>query len=335
MKESIESRLGLFFALAVVLALIILEYLGSFGFLQRGYQVHALFKNVQDLKPGDPVKMAGVLVGRVEKVELTNASVNVTMGLKSSAADVRTDSKASISFTGLMAQNYVAIDFGSPGAPKIEDGAILQTVEQPDLGQLFAKLDAVATGVENLTRSFSGEKIDTFLGPLTDFIKDNRTNVTATLSNLKIVSDRIVQGQGTVGKLINEDALYVSAQGVISNVQSNFQNVVAQVQGVTADAHTLMTNANQTITDARSGQGTVGKLLTDDSLYLNANNVMTNLNSITHKIDQGQGTVGQLINDDSLLKGAKLSLQKLDKATESLEDTGPLSILGTMVSSLF
>jgi phospholipid/cholesterol/gamma-HCH transport system substrate-binding protein len=62
---------------------------------------------------------------------------------------------------------------------------------------------------------------------------------------------------------------------------------------------------------------------------------MTNLDSITTKIDKGQGTVGQLINDDSFLKGAKLSLQKLDKATESLEDTGPLSILGTMVSSLF
>jgi phospholipid/cholesterol/gamma-HCH transport system substrate-binding protein len=107
------------------------------------------------------------------------------------------------------------------------------------------------------------------------------------------------------------------------------------VKGVTTDAHTLLTNANQTITDARAGQGTVGKLLTDESLYHNANSVMTNLNSITHKIDQGQGTVGQLINDDSFLKGAKLSLQKLDKATESLEDTGPLSILGTMVSSLF
>jgi hypothetical protein len=59
-----------------------------------------------------------------------------------------------------MAQNYVAIDFGTPGAPPVEDQAILQTTEQPDLGQLFAKLDAVSTGVENLTRSFSGEKID-------------------------------------------------------------------------------------------------------------------------------------------------------------------------------
>jgi phospholipid/cholesterol/gamma-HCH transport system substrate-binding protein len=330
MKESIESKLGIFFALAVVLILLILEYLGSFGFLERGYRVHALFKNVQDLKVGDSVKMAGVHVGRVQNIVLTNASADVTMNL-SREADVRTDSKASISFTGLMSQNYVAIDFGTPGAPKVEDGAILEAVEQPDLGQIFTKLDKVATGVENLTRSFSGEKIDTLLGPLTDFLKDNRTNLTATFSNIKTISDRIVQGQGTVGKLINEDTLYVSAQGVVSNLQS----VGDDVKGVTSDAHTVLTNANQVITDARAGKGTLGKLLTDDTLYLAATGAMTNAHSILLKINQGQGTVGQLINDDTFLKGAKLSLQKLDKATESLEDTGPLSILGTMISSLF
>jgi phospholipid/cholesterol/gamma-HCH transport system substrate-binding protein len=330
MKESVESKLGLFFAFAVLLAFVILEFLGSFGFLERGRHVHALFKNVHELKLGDTVKMAGVRVGRVENFVLTNASVDVTMNL-SRGADVRTDSKATIGFTGLMAQNYVSIDFGTPAAPRAEDGAYLQTVEQPDLGELFAKLDKVATGVENLTRSFSGEKLDNFIGPFTDFLKDNRTNLTATISNIKVVSERIAKGQGTVGKMINEDTLYVSAQEVMSNLQS----VGSDIKGVAADAHTLLTNANGAVSNARLGEGTVGKLLTDDTLYREATGSMTNLHSILQKIDQGQGTIGQLINDDSVLKGAKLSLQKLDKATESLEDTGPLSILGTMLSSLF
>ncbi|MDQ6630772.1 MAG: MCE family protein, partial [Verrucomicrobiota bacterium] len=62
---------------------------------------------------------------------------------------------------------------------------------------------------------------------------------------------------------------------------------------------------------------------------------MTNLKEILQKINQGQGSVGKLVNDDSFLKNAKLSLQKLDKATEGLEDAGPLSILGSAVNSLF
>jgi phospholipid/cholesterol/gamma-HCH transport system substrate-binding protein len=48
-----------------------------------------------------------------------------------------------------------------------------------------------------------------------------------------------------------------------------------------------------------------------------------------------KGTFGKLINDDSFLKIAKLSLQKLDKATDGLEDQGPLSILGLAIGSLF
>jgi phospholipid/cholesterol/gamma-HCH transport system substrate-binding protein len=45
--------------------------------------------------------------------------------------------------------------------------------------------------------------------------------------------------------------------------------------------------------------------------------------------------VGRLVNDESLFKNAKMSLQKLDKATEGLEDQGPLSIIGMAVSKLF
>ena len=62
---------------------------------------------------------------------------------------------------------------------------------------------------------------------------------------------------------------------------------------------------------------------------------MTNLKEIFQKINQGQGSVGKFVNDDSFYKNVKLSLQKLDKATEGLEDQGPLSVLGIAVNSLF
>ena len=62
---------------------------------------------------------------------------------------------------------------------------------------------------------------------------------------------------------------------------------------------------------------------------------MTNLKEILQKINSGQGSVGKLINDQEFYKNAKLTLQKLDKATEGLEDQGPLSVVGTMVQTLF
>ena len=62
---------------------------------------------------------------------------------------------------------------------------------------------------------------------------------------------------------------------------------------------------------------------------------MTNLRQIMEKINKGQGSVGKLVNDDSLIKNAKMTLQKLDMVTEGLEDQGPLSVLGMAVGKLF
>ncbi len=62
--------------------------------------------------------------------------------------------------------------------------------------------------------------------------------------------------------------------------------------------------------------------------------MMTNLREISEKINHGQGTVGKLVNDESFYKNAKLTLQKLDKATEGLEDQGPLTVLGIIINNL-
>jgi phospholipid/cholesterol/gamma-HCH transport system substrate-binding protein len=89
------------------------------------------------------------------------------------------------------------------------------------------------------------------------------------------------------------------------------------------------------IEGVQSGKGTLGLLLKDDKLYTETSTAMTNLREIMQKINRGQGSVGRLVNDESLFKNAKLTLQKLDKATESLEDQGPLSVLGMAVGTLF
>ena len=62
---------------------------------------------------------------------------------------------------------------------------------------------------------------------------------------------------------------------------------------------------------------------------------MTQIKEIAEKINQGQGTIGKLINEQDFYKNAKITLQKVDKATEGLEDQGPLSVLGILVNKLF
>src|SRR6185295_18555204 len=130
-----------------------------------------------ELKVGDRVKMAGVEIGRVEGIAITNNKVMVSMKLKPDVG-VKTDSTASIKFAGLMGQSFVSIAFGTSDAPPAMNGAFIKTVEQPDLSAIMQKLDNVASGVENITKSFTGEKIDNLLGPFTDFLKQNQQPLT-------------------------------------------------------------------------------------------------------------------------------------------------------------
>jgi phospholipid/cholesterol/gamma-HCH transport system substrate-binding protein len=315
MKNSLETRLGVFAALVVIAALIIMETLGGADFFHRGYRLSALFDTVQELKAGDSVKMAGVEVGRVEKIALENNRVRVTMKLNSGTV-VKTDSQATIKFTGLMGQNFVSLDFGTPGAPKAVDGAVLATVEQPDLNTIMAKLNDAATGVQNLTKSFTGDTINNLLGPLTDLIRQNSGYLSASISNIEAISGQIASGQGTVGKLIYSDALYNSALVTVTNLQDT------------------VAAARQVVNGVNEGRGTIGKLVTDETLYNSTTASMTNLNQILQKINQGQGTVGKLVNDQEFYKNAKLALEKVDKAADSLEDQGPLSVLGIVASNL-
>jgi phospholipid/cholesterol/gamma-HCH transport system substrate-binding protein len=62
---------------------------------------------------------------------------------------------------------------------------------------------------------------------------------------------------------------------------------------------------------------------------------MTNLDQILLKINQGQGTIGKLVNDQEFYRNARLTMQKVDKATEGLEDQGPLTVLGIVANNLF
>lgn len=329
MKNTLETRLGIFFALALVVAVLILEMVGAMDWFKGGYQINASFKTAQELKRGDFVKMAGVEIGRVENVELENGRAKITMKIQS-RFEIKTDAKAIIKFTGLMGQNFVSIEGGSSAAPAIQSGS-LDTIEQPDLSVLMAKLEGVAGGIENLTKSFSTDNMSTLLGPLTDFVKQNSAPLTAVIGNMRVVSDNIAQGRGTVGKLIMDESLYVAAYGAVTNIQA----ASGDIKNLTGQADAMISQVRGLIDGINSGKGTLGKLTKDEALYVETTSAMTNLREILQKMNQGQGTVGKLINDDSFLKNAKLSLQKLDKATDGLEDQGPLSVLGLAIGSLF
>ena len=323
MKNTLETRLGLFVALIMLAAFFILVIVGGVEKFQRGLRVHALFKTAQELKVGDRVRMAGVEVGKVENIELADDKVKVTMKLRAKTP-AKTDTIATIKFAGLMGQSFVSLDFGTPAGLQVSENAIINTTEQPDFSAVMVKLDNVASGIENITKSFSGDQLENILGPFTDFLKHNSGPLTATIANLRAMSGEIAEGKGTVGKLIYDDSLYTSALTTVSNLQSTGDELKITL----ADARKIIDGVN-------AGEGSLGKMVKDEKLYTETTASMTNLKEILQKINSGQGSVGKLVNDQEFYKNAKLTLQKMDKMAEGLEDSGPLSVVGMMMNSLF
>ena len=224
MKNSLETRLGLFFALALLATVFILEMSGGLDYFKPSYQLYARFNTVLELKEGDQVKMAGKQIGRVQSIGFDGDKVKVVLRLEKEFA-VKTDSKATIKFAGLMGQNFVSINIGSPKSPAFQGNAEIEVEEQADFSTLMKKVDNAAAGIEKMTQSFSGDSIQDILGPLTDFVKQNSPKLTVSFDNLQKISTQISDGKGTVGKLIMDDELHNSAVATI-NIWSPWRRAV-------------------------------------------------------------------------------------------------------------
>ena len=107
--------------------------------------------------------------------------------------------------------------------------------------------------MQNLTKSFSGDKIDNLLGPFTDFMKQNNPPLTAIIANMQAISSQIAEGKGTVGKLIYDESLYNSA---LAHGH--------EPAGRRAEVKQTVAQARDVVDQINAGQGTVGKLVKDD-----------------------------------------------------------------------
>jgi phospholipid/cholesterol/gamma-HCH transport system substrate-binding protein len=75
--------------------------------------------------------------------------------------------------------------------------------------------------------------------------------------------------------------------------------------------------------------------VTDDSLFVETKELATNLNSILKKVEKGEGTLGKLVMDDTLYQEATEALRKLGKTADTAEDLAPLSTVLSIGSVLF
>jgi len=98
----------------------------------------------------------------------------------------------------------------------------------------------------------------------------------------------------------------------------------------------MVENLNQVSERLVNGEGTLGQLLSkDDKLYQDIQASAENIRSITEKIDVGGGTLGKLVEDDELYVEAQKLLEELRAAIDDMRETSPVTTFSTIFSGAF
>jgi len=243
---------------------------GSSGLLSPKYTVFAYFENANNLKSGAEVQLEGVTIGNVRGVKISTQAdpkkaVEVELRIEEKYKNIiRSDSMLTIGTIGLLGDKYVDITRGTEDGQVMQEGGYLQGSETGDIAKIVQGTN--------------------------DFV----ANLQALSDQFKRLTERIDRGEGTLGKLLTDSAI--------------FDNI-----------NRATIEANGFVRDLRTGNGTVGKLVSDDELYKRVNVMIERMDNLVGKVDHGQGTAGKFINDPAVYHKTDQILGRMQAITDRIE----------------
>ncbi len=324
------ARVGLFFLIGVALIWVTFEALHNGNFERKhGYTVLAPFATLKDLKAGDEVRMAGVKIGSVEITRLAEGRAEAVLRIESETK-IPKDAVASIAMSGLIGTNYISFTLGNAANGIVPPNGTVTTKEAADINDILADLGSLGQDLKG-TLGQLGQT----LGPgkdgqgglfqkLDKLVTENSDKVTATMDNLQDITLKIRNGQGTIGKLVNDPSAYNEIAGTL-----------VEIRNAADQAKIFMTNSQAIVDQIKSGKGAVGMLLYDEETGNNIKITTRNLRDVSAKLDNPNSSFGQLISSDSLVRDAQATMRKVDQAVDSVSDSGPITAVGVVAKGLF
>ena len=323
------ARVGLFFILGLALTWVTFETLsGGRVFKNKGYTLIAGFESLKELKEGDDVRMAGVKVGVVEKTRLAGRRAEAILRIEGDTK-IPSDATASIVMAGLIGTNYIGVDLGSAGVPPLAPGSEIRAKVTPDINAIMTELGTLGQKLEGALGAFGNSMNGDGRNPglfqkLDRLVTENGERVNTTMTNLQEITTKLNRGEGTLGKLVNDPALH-----------DELVAAVGEIKTTATQARVFVTDAQGLLAQVKTGKGPLGTLVYDEAAANDLKATVANLRQVSDKLAKGEGTLGKLINDDSLFTSAQSTLRKADRAIDGLDDSGPITAVGIVAKSLF
>jgi len=255
-------------------------------------KIVALFDDVSGLQAGNNVWFSGVKIGTVSNLKFYGKSqVEVSMNVEDKAQQyIRKDAMVKISSDGLIGNRILIIYGGTATAVQVEDGDTL--------------------GVE---KTFNSED-------MINTAQENNKNLLAITNDFKAISKKLAAGDGTVGKLLNDNSVY-----------DNINAATASLQAASAKAQQLVSSLNA-FSSGLNKKGTLANELTTDTVVFNsvkasvlklqkmADTATVFIRNLKQAGSNPRTSIGVLLHDEEAGARLKATIKNLEGSSKKLNE---------------
>jgi len=383
-EVTMEITVGAFIFMVLLALAIFTIVISQQNLFKKTWEYKVEFEDVSGLKSGDNIFSRGLLVGRVKDLQFRDdgPGVNVVMNLEKNVT-LREGSSFEIIEASLLGGKRLVINEGPAGMPLLDKEQLGSLKGQPTGDVMREALEIVRYIKAQIEESHLIENLDIVsfelvetarainqgTGTVSRLIHDPALfdEVTKVSGNIASLTDRVLDGEGLIGRLFSEDdSLYLDLSSTLSNLNhtvSSVRSVAQRVESgegllgkVLGDDLTLYTNLVSTTESFRNlaagleqGEGTVGMLLKKremyDKLLAVANNIEDmsgDVKKFTAGMSTGEGTIPKLMNDSELyedVRGLVAEMRSLlgeaRSTVDDLRETSPISTFSSIFFGAF
>jgi phospholipid/cholesterol/gamma-HCH transport system substrate-binding protein len=315
-EKSIEVKVGVLILVSLGILAAFVLIMGGLSF-EKTYTLYVDFDNPGGLQSGAPVRVAGVKVGKVSELSfmggkidpktnrrtLVRAKIAIEARVKDS---IHEDADFYVTTQGVLGEQYMAIDPGSPQKGIMQEGTIVKGIDPPRLDLFLAKayelLDTAMTGIRNNRELISDIATNTagLLKGLNTTLADNRERINRTMANLESLSAEA-----------NTLTVHARTQYVDNpKIARTIDNIDRLSTDIQKDSGPMLKDARESLANLNRASKAVGgeeeqaklKKTIDDvaQLAARANATAADAQAIVQHIKKGNGSVGALVMDEAI-----------------------------------
>ncbi len=286
MKISKEAKIGIIITIIIAVFIWGINFLKGKNILVKNSNYYAVFDEIAGLKETSPVYLGGYKIGLVESIEFhktKRGKLVVEFSLENDIS-IPLNSKIILYSSDIMSTKALKIALSDTSVFYNNNDTIPAEVEEGIQAMIEKQIIPIKEKTEKLI-----ESMDSVISML-DF--NTRTEIKNTISHLNHASNEI-------------DALISTEKEKLTKIFSNIESISSNLEKNNAQITAILSNLSS-VSDSISKSNIT-------SIINNANLSLIEFQAITHKINSGEGTIGLLLNNDSLYKHIDNSANNLDK----------------------